>query len=62
MVQMWKVLGTPTITPELQQTLADGVMREAAGRAVEQLAREENETIVELLRLRAQYELRPQHV
>jgi hypothetical protein len=36
-------------------------MREAAGRSVDQLAGEENETIVELLRLRAQQELRPQH-
>jgi carnitine 3-dehydrogenase len=62
MVQMWKVLGTPTVTPELQRTLAEGVMREAAGRAVEQLAEEENETIVELLRLREHQELRPQHV
>jgi len=61
MVQMWKVLGTPTVTPELQRTLAEGVMREAAGRSVDQLAGEENETIVELLRLRAQQELRPQH-
>ena len=60
MVQSWKVLGTPTVTPELQRTLAEGVMREAAGRTVEQLAQEENETIVELLRVRAQQELRPQ--
>ena len=61
MVQSWKVLGTPIVTPELQRTLADGVMREAAGRTVERLAQEENETIVELLRLRARQELRPQH-
>ena len=61
MVQSWKVLGTPIVTPELQRTLAEGVMREAAGRTVEQLAQEENETIVELLRMRARQELRPQH-
>ena len=60
MVQSWKVLGTPTVTPELQRTLTEGVMREAAGRTVEQLAQEENETIVELFRVRAQQELRPQ--
>jgi 3-hydroxyacyl-CoA dehydrogenase len=59
MVQSWKVLGTPNVTPELQRTLAEGVMREASGRTVEQLAQEENETIVELLRFRAQQELRP---
>jgi carnitine 3-dehydrogenase len=61
MVQSWKVLGTPNVTPELQRTLAEGVMREAAGRTVEQLAQEENETIVELLRMRARQELRSQH-
>jgi len=61
MVQSWKVLGTPIVTPELQRTLAEGVMREAAGRTVEQLAQEENETIVELLRMRARQELRSQH-
>src|SRR5262245_8668702 len=61
MVATWKALGTPTVTPELQRTLAEGVQREAAGRSVEQLAEEENETLVELLRLRAQHEMRPQH-
>src|SRR5215813_11809404 len=48
MVQTWKVLGTPNVTPELQHTLAEGVLREAAGRSVEQLAEEENETLVGL--------------
>src|SRR5262249_45395446 len=62
MVQSWKVLGTPNVTPDLQRTLADGVAQEAAGRSVEQLAEGENETLVGLLRLRAQQELRPQHV
>src|SRR5262249_26382916 len=61
MVQMWKVLGTPNVTPELQRTLAEGVAWEAAGRSVEQLAEEENETLVGLLRLRAQQNLRAQH-
>jgi len=27
---MMKALGTPNITPELKQTVVDGVMREAA--------------------------------
>jgi carnitine 3-dehydrogenase len=62
MVQAWKVLGTPNVTPELQRVVADGVAEEAAGRSVEQLAEGENETLVGLLRLRAQQELRPQHV
>src|SRR5215510_4163357 len=61
MVLAWKALGTPTVTPELQRTLADGVAQEAGGRSVEQLAQEENETLVGLLRLRAQHEPRAQH-
>ena len=40
---MMKALGTPDITPELKQTIIDGVMREAAERSVDQLAQEENE-------------------
>ena len=62
MVLTWKDLGKPTVTPELQRTVADGVLREAAGRSVGQLAQEENETLVGLLRLRAQHELRPHQV
>jgi carnitine 3-dehydrogenase len=60
MVQMWHLLGTPSVTPELQRTLADGVAREAGGRSVEQLAQDENATLIGLLRLRAQ-ELPAQH-
>src|SRR5262249_26636504 len=61
MVLMWKALGTPNVTPELQRTLAEGVAQEAAGRSVDELAGDENETLTGLLRLRAQHELRPQH-
>src|SRR5262249_49414380 len=61
LLQLFKVLGTPAVTPGLERTLAEGVLHEAAGRSVEQLAQEENEIIAELLRVRAQYELRPQH-
>src|ERR1700756_2474189 len=50
---MMKALGTPNITPELKQTIIDGVMREAGGRSVEQLAQSENEVIIGLLKLRA---------
>src|SRR5260221_6890567 len=50
---MMKVLGTPNITPELKQTIVDGVAREAEGRSVDQLARGENEVIIGLLKLRA---------
>jgi 3-hydroxyacyl-CoA dehydrogenase len=50
---MMKTLGNPQVTPELKQTIVDGVMREAAGHSVDELAREENEVIIGLLRLRA---------
>jgi carnitine 3-dehydrogenase len=50
---MMQTLGNPQVTPELKQTIVDGVMREAAGRPVDELAREENEVIIGLLRLRA---------
>src|SRR5437016_9131292 len=50
---MMKTLGTPNITPELKQTIIDGVMREAGGRSVDQLAHDENGVLVGLLKLRA---------
>jgi len=50
---MMKALGTPNITPELKQNVIDGVMREAAGRSVEQLAQDENRIMIGLLKLRA---------
>jgi 3-hydroxyacyl-CoA dehydrogenase len=50
---MMKALGTPNITPELKQTVIDGVRREAAGRSVEELAQEENKVLIGLLKLRA---------
>ena len=53
---MMKVLGTPNITPQLKQTVIDGVLHEAAGRSVAQLATKENEVIIGLLRLRASAE------
>ena len=50
---MMKALGTPNITPELKQTIIDGVMREAGGRSVDQLAHDENGVLIGLLRLRS---------
>ena len=52
---LWKVLGSPTVTPELKQVLTDGVLQEAGKRSVAQLAEAENEVILGLLRLRAQH-------
>jgi carnitine 3-dehydrogenase len=55
MEPLWKVLGTPGLTPEFKQRLADGVREEAAGRSVAELAEAENEVLVGLLRLRAEH-------
>src|SRR5882724_8164776 len=51
---MIKTLGTPDVTPELKQTIVEGVLREAGNRSVDDLAQEENELIIGLLRSRAQ--------
>jgi len=52
---LWQALGSPTITPQLQKTLIEGVQQQAGGRSVQELADSENEVLVALLRLRAQH-------
>jgi carnitine 3-dehydrogenase len=49
----WKTLGNPQMTAELKQTITEGVLREAGNRSVEQLAQEESELLLGLLKLRA---------
>src|SRR5258706_5433719 len=49
---MMKALGNPAITPELKGTISEGVLQEAGNRSVEQLAHDENEQLIGLLRLR----------
>ena len=55
LAEMFKSLGNPEVTAELKRTIADDVLKEAADRSVEQLAQQENETLLGLLRLRAQH-------
>lgn len=50
---MMQALGTPEVTPALKQQVVDGVVEEARGRTVEQLASKENEVLLGLLALRA---------
>jgi carnitine 3-dehydrogenase len=50
---MMKTLGNPELTGELKQTIIQGVLREAGNRSVEQLAQEESEMLLGLLRLRS---------
>ena len=51
---VFKTLGNPAINAELKQKIAQGVLKEAGPRSVEQLAKEENQVLVGLLGLRAQ--------
>jgi 3-hydroxyacyl-CoA dehydrogenase len=53
---MFKVLGSPEMTPDLKRKIIEGVLQEAANRSVERVAREEDEMLLGLLRLRAQHE------
>ena len=50
----WKVLGSPQLTPELQQKLVDGVRAEAGSRSIDELAAERDEVLLGLLELRSQ--------
>jgi carnitine 3-dehydrogenase len=52
-VAQMKKLEMPDVTPELMQTFVDGVLKEANGQSVEQLAEAENKVVFELLALRA---------
>jgi hypothetical protein len=54
LLPMFKVLGNPNITPELEARVAEGVLQEAGDQSVEQLAQDENQKLVALLRLRAE--------
>ena len=56
---MIKVLGVPEITDELKQTIIDGVLEEAANSSVDQLAQEENEVLLGLLKLRSKHRFEP---
>jgi carnitine 3-dehydrogenase len=53
-VGQMKKLEMPDVTPALIQTVIDGVLKEANGQSVEQLAQAENKVVLELLALRAQ--------
>lgn len=48
----WKVLGSPTLTPELQKKLIDGVHAEAGSRTIDELEAARDEILLGLLELR----------
>jgi 3-hydroxyacyl-CoA dehydrogenase len=49
----WAVLGNPTITEEVRKKMIAGVLREADGRSLEQLAAERDASLLALLAARA---------
>ena len=51
---LMKSLAMPDVKDELKKTVVDGVLAEAGARTLEQLAQDENEVIMGLLKLRAQ--------
>ena len=53
MTAWWKVLGSPVLTPEVQQKLIDGVHAEVGSRSIDELAAERDEVLLGLLELRA---------
>ena len=52
-VGLMKKLEMPDVTPELRQTIIDGVLKQANGQSVEELAQAENKLVLEFLALRA---------
>ncbi|MDI3561897.1 3-hydroxyacyl-CoA dehydrogenase NAD-binding domain-containing protein [Bradyrhizobium sp. Arg816] len=52
MTAWWKVLGSPQLTPELQQKLIDGAHAEAGTRSIEELAAERDEILIGLIEMR----------
>ena len=53
MTAWWNVLGSPTLTPEVQRKLIDGVHAEVGSRSVDELAAERDEVLIGLLELRS---------
>jgi 3-hydroxyacyl-CoA dehydrogenase len=52
MARWWKDLGMPELTEKLRQTIVNGTLEQVGGRSVEQLARERDEMVLALIRLR----------
>ena len=57
MANAWKTLGNPQMTPELKQTIVDGVLAEANGHSVDELSAERDAMLLALQATRAEHEL-----
>jgi hypothetical protein len=53
-VARWAVLGNPTLKPEVQRNIVDGVAEEAAGRSIAELEQERDRMLMGILRLRSE--------
>jgi 3-hydroxyacyl-CoA dehydrogenase len=60
MTAWWKVLGSPQLSPDLQQKLIEGVHAEVGARSIDDLAAERDEVLLGLLGLRAKAALAEQ--
>jgi 3-hydroxyacyl-CoA dehydrogenase len=56
MTAWWKVLGSPVLSPEVQQKLVDGVHAEAGVRTIDDLEAQRDEILLGLLELRNRFE------
>jgi carnitine 3-dehydrogenase len=56
MAATWPALGDPRLTPELEQRIVDGVLKEADGRSIDELAARRDVMLVALQAVRATYE------
>ena len=56
MTAMWASLGSPEMTPELQRRIVEGVLAEANGRSVDDLAAERDSMLLALEAVRARYQ------
>ncbi|MFI9779229.1 3-hydroxyacyl-CoA dehydrogenase NAD-binding domain-containing protein [Streptomyces sp. NPDC051956] len=53
MTGMWQELGTPELTPELKEKIVNGVLEEADGHSVDELATQRDAMLLSLLAVRA---------
>jgi 3-hydroxyacyl-CoA dehydrogenase len=61
MATWWQQLGNPELSSKLRQTIIDGTLQEAADRPLEQLARERDDVLLGLIRLRRKVANAPGH-
>ena len=55
LLEPWTRLDAPELTPELRERMVDGCLREAAGRSINELERERDDFLVDLLALRERH-------